>query len=290
MTDAPKPVPPIRRRQLAYRLAELRDQARMTQDDAVRATGLSRSTISKIENAEQAILEKNVRLLATAYGVGSPELDVLLRMARESNQRGLLVAHADVAADFARDYIRLESYASEVWTLETAHVPGILQTREHTRALRRVWKPDATEDDLRRAVELRAERQRRLTGPAPLRLRVILDEGVFDRLVGDAGARVGQVDHLVEMSRRPNVVVQLMPKSAGLYRGMDQPFSVLRFDPAPGMDVAYAEGLFSATYHEKPREVVAHVELFEEIASAALSPAATRDALATLRGALGSDD
>jgi transcriptional regulator with XRE-family HTH domain len=50
----------------------------MTQDDAVRATGLSRSTISKIENAEQSILEKNVRLLAGAYGVTSPELDMLL--------------------------------------------------------------------------------------------------------------------------------------------------------------------------------------------------------------------
>jgi transcriptional regulator with XRE-family HTH domain len=112
MPEDPKPVPPIRRRQLAYRLTELRDEARMTQDDAVRLTGLSRSTISKIENAEQAILEKNVRLLAGAYGVTSPELDMLLRMARESNQRGLLVAHADVAADFARDYIKLESYAT----------------------------------------------------------------------------------------------------------------------------------------------------------------------------------
>lgn len=290
MSDEPKPAPPIRRRQLAYRLAELRDEARMTQDDAVRATGLSRSTISKIENAEQAILEKNVRLLAGAYGVASPELDMLLRMARESNQRGLLVAHADVVADFARDYVKLESYASEVWTLETAFVAGLLQVPEYIRAVRLVSKPDATEAELRQAVELRAERQRRLTGPNPPRLRVVLDEGVFDRVVGSPDVIAKQIQHLVAMSRLPHIAIQLMPKSAGPYRGMGYAFSVLRFDPAPGMDVAYAEGWLSATYYEKQREVQAHADLFDQISAAALSPADTRAALDTLAGALGNSN
>lgn len=290
MSDEPKPAPPIRRRQLAYRLAELRDRARMTQDDTVRSTGLSRSTISKIENAEQAILEKNVRLLATAYGVASPELDVLLRMARESNQRGLLVAHADVAADFARDYIRLESYATEVWTLETAFVAGLLQTPAYIRAVRLVSKPDASEEELRRAVELRVERQRRLAGPGRLRLRVLLDEGVFDRIVGGTGVVAEQLQHLVEMADVPDIDLRLVPKAAGPYRGMGYSFSVLRFEPTPGMDVAYAEGLLSATYYEKPREVTAHADLFEAISAVALDPEETRRSLTTLANAFGRND
>jgi hypothetical protein len=69
---------------------------------------------------------------------------------------------------------------------------------------------------------------------------------------------------------------------------MDYPFSILRFDPTPGMDVAYSEGLLSATYYEKPREVAAHVDLFEQISGQALSPEATRDVLTTLKRALGS--
>ncbi|MBB5804094.1 transcriptional regulator with XRE-family HTH domain [Saccharothrix ecbatanensis] len=290
MPDELKPVPPIRRRQLAYRLAELRDEARMTQDDAVRATGLSRSTISKIENAEQSILEKNVRLLAGAYGVTSPELDMLLRMARESNNRGLLVAHADVAPDFARDYIRLESYATEVWTLETAFVAGLLQVPEYVRAVSLVSKPNASEADLRQVVEVRAERQRRLTGSNPPRLRVVLDEGVFDRMVGGPDVAAVQTEHLIKMSSLPHISIQLMPKSAGPYRGMDYAFSVLRFDSTPGMDVAYAEGWMSATYYEKQREVEEHVSLFAQISTAALSPEETRSALDTLAGALGSDN
>ncbi|MBB5956507.1 transcriptional regulator with XRE-family HTH domain [Saccharothrix tamanrassetensis] len=285
MTDEPKPAPPIRRRQLGYRLGELRDLAGMTQDDAVKETGLSRSTISQIENAERAILEKNVRLLASAYGVQSPELDMLLRMARESNKRGLLVAHADVAANFARDYMELESYATEVWTLETAFVAGLLQVPSYVRAVRLISKPDATEAELQSAVDLRVQRQERLTGTDPLRLRVLLDESLFDRVVGGADVVAEQAAHLIEMSELDNITIQVVPKEAGPYRGMGYSFSVLRFEPTPGMDVAYAEGWLSATYYEKRREVRAHADLFEQIAAAALSPQATRDRLATL-GAL----
>jgi hypothetical protein len=200
------------------------------------------------------------------------------------------VAHADVAADFARDYIRLESYATEVWTLETVFVAGLLQVPEYVRAVRLVSKPDASEVDLQRAVELRAERQRRLTGSNPPRLRVVLDEGVFDRMVGGPAVAAAQIGHLIKMSSLRHVSIQLMPKSAGPYRGMDYAFSVLRFDATPGMDVAYFEGLLSATYYEKQREVEEHVALFEQISAAALSPEATRSALDTLAGALGSDN
>ncbi|WP_433267889.1 hypothetical protein ACQPZF_02780 [Actinosynnema sp. CS-041913] len=40
----------------------------------------------------------------------------------------------------------------------------------------------------------------------------------------------------------------------------------------------------SATYYEKRREVRAHADLFEQIASTALTPEGTRDRLATLGG------
>lgn len=288
MNDDPKPIPPIRRRQLAYRLAELRATAGLTQDEVVVQTGISRSTISKIENAEQAILEKNVRLLAGTYGVASPDLDMLLRMARESNHRGLLVAHAEVAPDFARDYIKLESYATEVWTFETVLVPGLLQAPAYVADLRRTWKPEASDAEVGQAVSLRAERQRRLTGDSPLKLRAILDEKSLSGLSGATDLFRQQVDRLLAMSELPHVTLQVVPESAGIYRGMGYPFSVLKFDPTPGMDVAYAEGWLSAAYYERQDEVAAHVALFDHVSAVALSVEATREYLATLVDALGS--
>jgi hypothetical protein len=70
---------------------------------------------------------------------------------------------------------------------------------------------------------------------------------------------------------------------------MGRSFEILKFDDTPGMDVAYAESLRSATYHEKRHEVVQHVEVFDRISSIALSPTATRKALATLAITFGSN-
>jgi hypothetical protein len=152
-----------------------------------------------------------------------------------------------------------------------------------------VWVPDATEDDLQQSVDLRAERQRRwLSDTGAPRLRSIVDEAVFDRPVGGVDVAIEQIDFLIQWSRRPNVTLQLLPKSVGPFKGMGYSFAVLRFDDTPGMDVAYAEEILSATYYERPHEVQELVRLYEHIASRALSPVDTREALTTLRDALGS--
>ncbi|MCS7480002.1 helix-turn-helix transcriptional regulator [Umezawaea endophytica] len=289
MFDDVKPAPPIRRRQLAFRLAELRKATGMKQDEVVEHTGLSRSTISKMENAEQELMEKNVRLLAAAYGVVAPELDMLVRMARESKKIGVMVAHADVAPNFAKDFLELEAYASEVWSYQAVVVDGMLQIPGYIRALRLAWKPDATPEDLEQAVDLRAGRQKRLLDKDAPTLRVLLDEAAFIRPVGGPDVMVEQIKHLVEMSKLPNVTLQVIPRAVGAYPGMGRSFAILKFDDTPGMDVAYAESLRSATYHEKRHEVVQHVEVFDRIADLALSPTATRKSLATLATTFGSN-
>jgi len=289
MPDDFKPAPPIRRRQLAFRLTELRKAKGMKQDEVVAETGLSRSTISKMENAEQDLMEKNVRLLAGAYGVTAPELDMLLRMARESKKVGVLVTHADVAPDFARDYIELESYASEVWTFETSLVAGLLQIPEYVRALRLAWEPGQSSDELERAVNLRTERQKRSHGRFAPKLRFLMDEGAFIHPVGGPEVMAKQITHLIEMSKLPNITLQIVPRSVGAYCGMGISFSVLRFDETPGMDVAYSDALRSATYQEKRHEVEQHVVTFERIARVALSEGGTRRLLATLGSSFGSN-
>jgi transcriptional regulator with XRE-family HTH domain len=284
MTD-PKPAP-IRRRQLGIRLTELRKAAGMNQDDAVAATGLSRSTISKIENAEQTILAKNVRLMAQAYGVGAPELDMLLRMAAESKKVGVYLAHSDVAADFAKDYFELEAYASELWSYEAMNIFGLCQVPAYIRAVRLATKPTATDDELQAAVELRVARQQRLFGGNLPLLRVVLDEAALRRTVGGSAVMAEQLTHLIEVSKLSGVTLQVIPFSAGAHAAMGSAFTVLRFDETPGMDVVYLENMRSATYHEKPADLAAYVDAFEQISRAALDPDESRALLDTLRSDL----
>lgn len=281
MTD-PKPAP-IRRRQLGIRLTELRKAADMNQDDAVAATGLSRSTISKIENAEQTIMVKNVRLLAHAYGVNAPELDMLLRMAAESGKRGIYLAHSDVAPDFARDYFELEAYASELWAFEPGLVSGLFQTPEYMRAVSLAAMPSADEQKRKAMIELRTARQERFFADKPPVIRAVLDEAVLRRPVGGPQVMATQLDRLIEASTLTTVNLRVIPFAAGAHPAMGTQFTILRFDDTPGMDVVYLENLRSATYHEKPADLAGYVDWFEMLNAAAHDIDDTRTLLATLR-------
>jgi transcriptional regulator with XRE-family HTH domain len=274
--------PGIRRRQLAIRLVELRKAARKTQAQVVEWTGLSQSTISKIENAEQQIQIKHVRLLAQCYDVEAPEIDRLLRMAEESDERGLLVAHSDTAPDFAKDYFELEAYATELRVHEPGYVFGLFQLPEYTRAVRLAFVPDASDEELQRSVDLRTARQARLRGDNPPTIRLLLDEAVLHRSVGGPKVMEAQIAHLIEMSKLPQVTLQVVPFSVGAHPAVGFGFTVLRFDDTPGIDVVYVENQRSAAYHEKPSDLDHYVEVFQQISRAALNPNRSRVLMDTL--------
>lgn len=282
MTD--RSAPGIRRRQLAVRLTELRIARKLSHAEVAEWTGMSQAVISKIENARQRIQVKHVRLLAQCYGLDSPEVDNLLRMAAESNQRGLMVAHSDTAPNFARQYFELEQYAAELWVYEPSVVFGLFQTPEYVHALTLREQPDATPEDVERSVALRKARQEVLDQPTPLKLHVVLDEAVLHRAVGDNPAvMAAQLRRLVELSKLEHITLQVVPFSLGVHPAVGLGFTVLRFDDdPPGMDVVYFEHLRSATYLEKPADLSRYVAEFEALSRRALPPGNSRELLTTL--------
>ena len=110
--------PAVRRRQLSRQLREARTAAGFTtMEAAASATGFSRATISRIESAKQVILPRTVRFLCQVYGIGSPTLDHMLKLAGEAAEdRGWQVDFADVVPDWFDRYVGEEADATEMWT------------------------------------------------------------------------------------------------------------------------------------------------------------------------------
>lgn len=283
-TVTDRSAPGIRRRQLAIRLTELRKARKLSHADVAEWTGMSQAVISKIENAKQRIQVRHVRLLAQCYGVDAPEVDNLLRMAEESSQRGLMVAHSDTAPNFALQYFELEQYAAELWVYEPAVVFGLFQIPDYVRTLTLREQPDAKPEDLARSVALRQARQEALTRATPLKLHVVLDEAVLHRAVGDEPAvMAAQLRHLIELSQLEHITLQIVPFALGVHPAVGLGFTVVRFDDdPPGMDVVYFEHLRSATYLEKPADLTRYVAEFQAIADLALPAEKSRALLTTL--------
>jgi Domain of unknown function (DUF5753) len=156
-------------------------------------------------------------------------------------------------------------------------VHGLLQTTDYAVAVLRELRPRDSEEQIKRVVDLRMQRQRLLDQDPPLDLWLILDEGAIRRSIGGARVMRGQLEHLIQASRWSNVTLQILAFEAGAHAGLIGPFSILEFPERADSDVAYTESVGGMIYLEKDREVRACAESFDRMRASALSPAASVD-------------
>lgn len=270
---SPEPGPATRRRQLGRQLRDLRIAAGVkTMEAAAERSGLSRASISRIENAKQTILPRTVRLLCQTYGIGAPMLDHLLRLAEESEDRGWLVAYSDTTPNWFERYLGEEAEASEIWGYEAEFVPGLLQTADYIRAVRAANSIGVTKDEIARSVEFRLARQELLDRDVPPRLHVVVNEAVLRRLVGGTKVMRDQLRHLVEMSKRRNVTVQVLPFSAGAHPAMTGSVTMLHFPSDGGEPTIFVEVDSGALYPDRPADFERYTWMFGRLRDLALSP------------------
>lgn len=183
----------------------------------------SADLVGKIENGQRApTLE-----FATACDA-VPELETrgaLIRL------REHLQDHLKYRAypGWFHDWPIKEAQAKMLRWFEPLVVPGLLQTEGYARALLHTRVGD-TDDEIEDMVAARMERQAIFHRPKPPTLWAILDEGVLRRPVGGPDVMGDQLRHLAEMAQRPNVVLQVVPASAGAYEGLRGPFVMADFE------------------------------------------------------------
>lgn len=278
--------PTLRQRKLARALKQARLDAGFTVSECAKRARLQPGTLSKIENERQAILARTAQGILQACGVGAPLLDTLMRIADESETAGWWLAYSDSVPDWFSDYVQLESDAEEIRTYSSELVDGLLQTPAYAEAVMRASSPDFDEEQLARSVRLREARQAQLDRETPARLRIVLNEAVIRRTVGDGNVMREQMRHLLAMSRRSNIDLRVLPFSSGAHAGMKGPFTLLGFaGDFADMDCVYLESETGALWQERPGDIDRYSDVFDRVAgTAALSPEKTQALLTSLGG------
>jgi transcriptional regulator with XRE-family HTH domain len=134
------------------------------------------------------------------------------------------------------EFVEREARANAIRVFSLVLVTGLLQTEEYAREiLLTIQQPDVVDQ----FVASRMERQAIFTREKPPRLWATLDERVLRCTVGGPDVMRGQLKHLLDASRRPNVMIEVVPQSAGAYTGLGGDLFLLSLDDEP--DVAYTE-------------------------------------------------
>jgi hypothetical protein len=278
--------PTARRIVLGAQLRRLREAAEITRADAGYSIRGSESKISRMELGRVGFKERDVADLLTLYGVTDPrERSMFLDMVARANDPGWWHRYTDLMPNWFQDYVGLEESAARILAYELQFVPGLMQTEAYARAIVSRGRPQTISEDGSRRVALRMRRQKLLTSGSAPRLWVVLDEAVLHRPIGGQQVMREQLEHLLELTKLPNVTLQVLPYRFSGYAA-EGAFSLLRFAEAELPDLVYIEHLTGALYLDKRDELELYGRAMDQLTVDAETPDLTRQVLMKARSAL----
>ncbi|MGI5138049.1 MULTISPECIES: helix-turn-helix domain-containing protein [unclassified Streptomyces] len=270
----------VRRILLGSHLRRLREARGITREQAGYSIRASESKISRMELGRVSFKTRDVEDLLTLYGItDEAERTSLLSLAKEANVAGWWHSYSDVLPSWFPTYVGLEGAAHLIRSYEVQFVHGLLQTEAYAHAVVARGMKGASAADIDRRVALRLERQKYLVAENAPEFHVVLDEAALRRPYGNRQVMRDQLQHLIEISERPNVRLQVMPFSFGGHSGESGSFTILSFPESDLSDVVYLEQLTSALYLDKREDVAQYEGAMKQLQQDSPGPDESRDLL-----------
>jgi transcriptional regulator with XRE-family HTH domain len=273
--DRGRTVSTVLGRRLGGELLRMREERGLRQAHAAEALTASVAKVAKIERGLVPIRDPDIRALCHLYEeVNDAVLDGLLALAKKDRERrkaqGWWNEYPQLKAMV--EYVELEDIATHVRTWQLAIVPGLLQTADYARGLavgNGHWEDP---DEIEPFVESRLARHARLSRERPLELWAVLHEGALRQLVGGRSVMKEQLGHLADMTKQPNVKVQVVPYLAGAHPGMTSAFTIVSFAEPGALDVVHMDTTSSTLWLESDTDAEHHSRLFDRITRTGLEP------------------
>ncbi len=248
----------------------------------------SLSKMNRIEKAKTSISTNDLKVLLPVYGITDKKrTEELIALARAARQSPWWRRYSDVAPPALLELIDYESAAFAVSQFETIFVPGILQTEEYASAVLQVFYDErSAPDKVAALVDLRTRRRELVNSENAPRFSFGLDESVIHRIVGSPAITSRQLTHLVNVAALPNVVIQVVPFTAGMHPAMKGPFEVVQFEDTPDENMVFLEGPRSDIIIDDPEETQNYLAAFEHITEISLGPSDSLDGLRAAASAM----
>lgn len=180
-----------------------------------------------------------------------------------------------------------EKVATSIFFNQPLHIPGILQEPAYAQeAIAGIAGLPADDPEVVERVQVRNERHaeflKRLQGENAPQVHVVLDEGVLRRAAAGSAAMRTQIEHLIEVSRKPTVQIGIIPLAHGVHPGMAGPFEVYDTADHSLVFVESAEG--DAIVDGDPERISLYRDLVGTLMSKAASGEEARALMSELAG------
>jgi transcriptional regulator with XRE-family HTH domain len=192
-----------------------------SQDALADKLGFDRSVVNKAETGDRPPSPEVLIAWCRECGLNEEDFEDLAALARR--------ADGPVPTWF-EDWLHAEAAAQSLRLWSPILIPGLLQTAEYARAVLLASQTDTSDEVIDALVAARMERQTILDRADPPEVVVVLDELVLRRLIGSSQVMHDALVHLAEMSKRPNIIVQVVPAGKGATAGLGGAFQIAAAD------------------------------------------------------------
>ncbi|MGW1506641.1 helix-turn-helix domain-containing protein [Streptomyces mirabilis] len=269
----PSATPTLRQQRLGAELRKLREHSGLTSTAAAELLGLKQAQISSIESGRYAVSADRVRTLARAYSCADPSLIEALAAMTGGRTRGWWDGYREHLPVGLIDLAELEHHAAVLRVALSLHIPALLQTADHARAMLREAVPPFRPYELEHRLSYRIKRQGVLHRSAPLSYTALLHEASLRMQYGGPDTARAQLAHLLELSAQDNVTIRVIPFTSPHFPGNGQSFDYA-VGPVPQLDTVQLD-----THHggceflDAEAQLMKYRTVLDRMESCALGPA-----------------
>ncbi|MEV4729574.1 helix-turn-helix transcriptional regulator [Saccharopolyspora sp. NPDC049426] len=260
-----------RARALAAAIRTIREQSGVSGRELSRRLGMSHGTISHWETGRRVPTPEDVASFLTAAGVKGREKQRLIELARDASEPNWLTVGMPGIPQQLAGAVECERSASAIVEWAPLGLPGLLQTADYARALAVASGLPASEIEQR--VTLRIARREALTKRNPVELIALIGEDALKDKIGTSGVMEDQLRHLLVLSERENVTIQVVKPRIGWHPGHAGPFVLYDFPDAP--PVLHFEHFSSGAFVPDADDVLAYRQAISGIRKVALGAGAS---------------
>jgi hypothetical protein len=292
--------PAVCRRELRRRLVKHRVEARNpngtvrfpNRGAAAKALGWSRPKQDFLETGEQQLLAKDLPRIFEVFEIPDDEQAEWQALTEGAAASGWWDHYneADLSAS-GRRYLAYEWGCRRLLVYSGGILHGLVQARLYGEARMRAGLVQRSSQQMARMADILQRRKAVLEPPDPLDFHLIFDESVLHRDAGP-GVMAFQLAYLLDLAEsHPNVTLQVVPYSAGLYPALAGSFGLMDFEFPDDTGLVNLEpGLVESIYVEDTQQVYLYSQMFENMADTrAADPEETLDMLRRAQSSAGGD-
>ena len=202
---------------LGRQLKEIRVEAGYkSQDEFASLISKDRSVVGKAESGEYPPTDAVLIDWLNLCGIEGRLRTVVLGMAKFARMRD-----GGPVKVWFMGWVDAEGKAHTLRIWQPIIVPGIVQTPAYARELFAAMGMNG--DQVSDYVQSRLSRQAILDQAEPPSVVIVLDELALHRLIGTPEIMREQLEHAIELSKRPNIYLHILPTRTGANAGLGGP-------------------------------------------------------------------